>query len=210
VTALARLTRRDRRALLLGALALGPVLLFRGVAQPYARARAALTERLATERGLLERELTLLAAARRLPERREHLAALLAADARTLFPGGDPLAATAELVGYVGGAARGSRVLVQELQSRGATPVPGGDRLVQLEVEVRGQTDLEGALRLLDALERGPRLVRVDALVLEQATVLSRGPETLTLRAVVAAFAAAVPAPGGRMPLRPVAQRTSR
>ncbi len=191
MNALRRLPPRDRRALTLGAAALVPVLLFRGVVQPYVRARAALADRLAAQRGLLERELTVLAGAQRLPERRAHVDRLLAADAPRLLPGGDPLAASAELVGYVGDAARRSHVLVSELQSRGSGAAPGGDGLTRLQVEVRGQTDFEGVLRFLQALERGPRLVRVDAVSIEGGGVAPDARrETLTLRAAVSGYAA--------------------
>ncbi|HYT05184.1 MAG TPA: GspMb/PilO family protein [Gemmatimonadales bacterium] len=203
MSALTRLTARDRRALLLGLAVLAPVLVFRGAVQPYARARAALAERLRTQRGLLERELAVLAAADGLPERRERMATLLAADAPRLFPGGDPLAATAELVGYVGDAARRSHLLVQELQSRSVTLVRRTDGLAQVQVEVRGQSDFEGALAFLQALERGTRLVRVDALALERASASSGGQEILTLRAGISGYVAAVaPVPSGPAPLR--------
>lgn len=187
MNALTRLSPRDRRALALGVMVLVPVLLFRGAVQPYLRARAALAERLAAQRELLERELSVFAAAQRLPERRARVAGLLAADAPRMLPGGDPLAASAELVGYVGDAARRSHVLVSELQSRGsvAAPAPETDGLARLQVEVRGRTDFEGVLRFLQALERGPRLVRVDAVVID-----GGGAGPLTLRAAVSGYAA--------------------
>jgi type II secretory pathway component PulM len=192
VSALSRLVPRDRRALALGAAALVPALLFRGVLQPYLRARATVVEQLRAQRALLDRELSALAAARQLPRRRERVAGLLAADAPRLLSGGDPLAATAELVGYVGEAARRNHVQLQELQSRsaGAAPAPPGDDVIQVRVELRGQTDFEGILRLLQTLERGPRLVRVDALVIEQGVTASRQRETLTVRAAMSGYVA--------------------
>ncbi len=194
---LSRLASRDRRALVLGAVVLLPVLLFRGVVTPYARMHAALGERLRAQRELLARELTVLADVRRLPERRARVHGVLAADASLLFPGGDPFAATAELVGYVGDAARHSHLLVQELQSRSTAPVQGAEGLIQLQVEVRGQSDFEGTLRFLQALERGPRLVRVEALAVERLVAASGGrAEALSLRAAVSGYvAASAPSP---------------
>jgi len=208
---LSRLASRDRRALLLGAALLVPVLLFKGVVHPYARARAALGERLRAQRELLERERTVLADVRRLPERRARVEALLAADAPLLFPGGDPFAATAELVGYVGEAARQSHVLVQELQSRSTAPLKGTETLVQLQVEVRGQSDFEGTLRFLQALERGPRLVRVEALAVERLAAASGGrAEALSLRAAVSAYVGATaPSPANQPPPSARVRRTS-
>jgi len=191
VNVLRRVSPRDRRALALGVMVLVPVLLFRGVVQPYLRARAALAERLVAQRGLLERELSVFAAAQRLPERRARVAGLLAADAPRMLPGGDPLAGSAELVGYVGEAARRSHVLVSELQSRGSGAAPAVDGLAPLQVEVRGQTDFEGVLRFLQALERGSRLVRVEAVSIEGGVVAPDARrETLTLRAAVSGYAA--------------------
>ncbi len=209
---LARLGARDRRALLLGVAVLAPVLLFRGAVQPYARARAALAERLRTQRRLLERELAVLMEARALPQRRVEVEKLLALDLPRLFPGGDPFAAAAELVGYVGDAARRGHVLVQELQSRSAVPVPGTDGLVQLQVEVRGQSDFEGVLRFLQALERGPRLLRVEAVAIERVggggggSDGSGGREVLSLRAAVSGYVAAA---SGEAPVQPRVRRAS-
>jgi type II secretory pathway component PulM len=194
------LVLRDRRALLFGALVLVPVLTFREVVQPYLRARTALVERVRTQRGLLARELAVLAAAPRLPERRAQAEAVLAADAPRLFPGTEPFAATAELVGYIGEAARRSRVLVQGLQSRSVPPEPG--MLVQLHVDLRGETDFEGVLRLLQAIERGPRLVRVDALVIQTGGDRPGGRETIAVRAALSGYVAAAPPPSDR-PDRP-------
>jgi len=191
---LRRLTRRDRRALLIASAVLIPVVLFRGVVQPYVRARAALGERVRTERDLLARELAVVDEARSLPERRARADVALAADAARLLPGADPYAATAELVGYVGELARRSHVLVRDLQSR-APATEGG--LAQIQVELRGQTDFEGVLRLLLALERGSRLVRVDALAVEGSGEGLGHRETLTLRAALSGYSAAAPAPTG-------------
>ncbi len=190
-----RLTPRDRRALLIGAAVLLPVLLLRGVVPPYVRARAALGERVRTQRDLLARELAVLAQARSLPERRARADVSLAADAPRLLPGADPYAATAELVGYVGETARRSHVLVQDLQSRSAiSPTPAAG-LAQIQVELRGQTDFEGVLRVLQALERGAPLVRVDVLAIERTGADPGGRETLTLRAAMSGYSAAARAP---------------
>jgi len=199
---LRRLPPRDRRALLIGAALLIPVVLFRGVVQPYVRARAALGERVRTQRDLLARERAVLDEARSLPERRARADVSLAADAPRLLPGADLYAATAELVGYVGETARRSHVLVQELQSRSApsttaTEAGGEGGLAQIHVELRGQTDFEGVLRLLLALERGSRLVRVDALAVERSSEGPGGREMLSLRAALSGYSAATPSPSG-------------
>jgi type II secretion system (T2SS) protein M len=190
-----RLAVRDRRALVLGAVVLMPVLLFRGVVRPYARARAALGERVRVQRDLLARELAVLADARSLRERRARLDASLAADAPRLFPGTEPYAATADLVSYVGETARRNRVQVQDLQGRSAAPATQAEGLTRVQVELRGETDFEGVLRLLQTIERGPRLVRVDALAIERSGADPGGRETLTLRAALSGYSATASAP---------------
>ncbi len=195
---LTRLTARDRRALLIGAAVLMPVVLLRGVVQPYVRGRAALGERIRTQRDLLARELAVLAVARSLPDRRARADVSLAADAARLLPGADPYAATAELVGYVGETARRSHVLVQDLQGRSATSSTEAGGLARIQVELRGQGDFEGVLRLLHVLERGARLVRVDALAIERSGADPGGRETLTLRAVLSGYSATVPSSTGQ------------
>ena len=152
---------RDRRALAIGSIVLGSALGMSFVVRPLLHARAALQERLRDQRGLLARELELVAAAERPVDRDAASAALVAVEDR-LFPDRDPLAATAALVKVVGEAARGQGVLLESIEA-GAPEAVGGT-LLAVRVDVRGRGDIEGLLRWLTVLEGSKQLLRVEQL----------------------------------------------
>lgn len=153
---------RDRRALALGALVLGPALVFSLGVKPYLGARATLVERLRVQRDLLGRELGLVASARDVARTLAEAGATLSRARPRLFQARDPLGATAALVSYAGDGARRQGVLVEAIESR--PPEPTGNGLIAARVEMRGRGDLEGLLRWLHAIESGPKLVRVEQL----------------------------------------------
>jgi len=204
VRLLSRLGQRDARALRLGALVLVPVLGYGLLARPYWRGRDRLSEAVRVQRDLLVRERALLEDARSYPALGSEVAAAAGRESRLLFQGPSAPAAGGELVSYVGEAARRNRVLVQELATRPAEVAPGA--LARLQVELRAQSDLEGVLGFLVALERGPRLVRVEALAVERTEAWAGDAqadrETLTLRAAISGVASAAVAaaagPGAR------------
>ncbi|HEU4628955.1 MAG TPA: type II secretion system protein GspM [Gemmatimonadaceae bacterium] len=191
----ARLSDRDRRALRLGALVLLPALLWVWAVRPYLDALGAARDRLAIEREALARERALLdgepalAAAYRAAD-----SAYTEAEA-TLFSSPDDLLASAELATYVARAARDSHVWLREADTRPATHSPAGVRTLQMEV--RAESDLEGLGRFLQALERGPRLVRVASVSIQDAAgegdeaAEGDGARPLTLVATVQGFALA-------------------
>jgi type II secretory pathway component PulM len=190
VSAWARLGSRDRRALTLGALILVLALGFSLVVQPYRRARAELRDRVAEQRGLLARELAVIATAAQLPGELDRAARALTGRRLRLLPGRDALNATAALVNVVGDEARRHNVLLEAIESRAAESVGGG--LMAVRIEVRGRTDLEGLLGWLRALESGARLLRVDGLTVGRtdagADVDSLDTETLLLAAVIRGY----------------------
>jgi type II secretory pathway component PulM len=185
-----QLRPRDRRALTLGGSILLTAFAFTFGVQPYRRARAALQERVAEQRTLLARELSLLDTAHELPDALENAAADLEERRSRLLPGRDPLAATAALVGMVGEEARHEGVALEAIESR--TAEPAGSGLVAVRIEVRGRADLEGLLRWLGALETGPRLVRVDGLTVARSDAGvepdSADTEALLLAAVIRGY----------------------
>jgi hypothetical protein len=186
------MTPRDRRALMLGGAVLLPVLLVMWVGRPAVSKVRALRAEVARERDLLRRELALLAAVPALESSVATLAEEMERAATRLFPGADPLAATAGLGAYVSELARRHRVHVQQGETRPAVPAAGD--LVAVEVGLRVQSDLEGALDFLSALERGSRLVEVARLTIERgASARDREPdhETLAIALVVRGYAAA-------------------
>jgi hypothetical protein len=185
-----RLGARDRRAVTFGALILVPALAFSLLVQPYRRARAELRDRVTEQRGLLARELALVAAADRLPSDLKDAARSLAGLRPRCLPGRDPLGATAALVGIVGDEARRHSVLLESIESRAAEGAGGG--LVAVRIEVRGRSDLEGFLGWIRSLETGARLLRIDGLTVGRSDagseVDSLDTETLLLAAVIRGY----------------------
>ena len=186
---LATLGARDRRALALGAMIALPAIGYRVVVKPYVGALRDAREAVAQERSLLQRELTLLAHAHRMPREIE-LARLASASAdRRLFAGDDGIEATSALSSYVGGALRSSNVTVQQVESRDAEPLSAG--ISEIALDVRAEGTLGGVLRALRGLESGPRLLRVTRVSVERslASPAPGGAETLVIAATVRGYA---------------------
>lgn len=153
---------RDRRALRTGALVVGVALAWTFVARPSMARRADLADLLDAERARLARELAVgRDAPTSAPRSPDNDSLERALDAR-LFTGADGVIATAQLVDYLGDAARRHEVWMQVASTRPATEGSAGLRT--LEVELRAESDIEGLLRFLDAIEQGPRHVRVVSL----------------------------------------------
>jgi len=197
------MSRRDRRAVVWGAIVLLPFLLYIWGVRPYQAAVADARDRLSTERATLARERAAITLAHRNPQL-QHVADSAMRDVTPrLFEGRDDVMASAELASYVGEVARQARVFLQDASTRPAGPSLSGVRT--LHVEMRGESDLRGVLRLLQTLEGGEKLVRVDRLD------VSRSPrsdeedvETLAIAATVSGFAigdvSAAKPPAGRTP----------
>ena len=185
-----RLASRDRRALILAAVLVIPVLLYRVAADPYARTLWDVRNQIEVQRDLLARELTILAEAPGYPALTQEAAAALRQEARRLFSGPDALSASAALVNYVSEAARQHRVLVQRSETR--TGTSAGNGVLALQIGVRGMSDLEGLLGLLNALDMGSRLVRVEQITIERAQRVTLGStrdeEILTFTALVSGY----------------------
>ena len=183
---------RDRRALRLGLVVLVPALLWVWGVQPYRDALADARLRLAAQRQELAREEALLGGGPRAAELR--LAADSAADALTprLFAARDDLLGSAQLAAHLARAARANEVLLQEAETRPASLSAAGVRTLQ--VEIRAESDLEGLLGFLQALEQGERLVRVERLSIARpggAEADENPVERLTLSATVLGYALA-------------------
>jgi hypothetical protein len=150
---------RDRRAIILGGVIVVP-LLFAGVIRPYRTALAEAREELASERSLLADEQALLAASERYPLAYRAADSALLRTTPRLFSEADDILATSQLASYIASNALSSHALLQEAVPQPTRRLPEGIRM--LEVEIRAESDLEGLLRFLDALERGPKMVVVD------------------------------------------------
>ncbi len=174
--ALDRLAPGDRRAVLLGlGVMVSAVVIIFGVRPSY-RALTDARERLAVERGVLARELQLLESAAVLPKHIEEALRKTAAVDLRLLEAPSRILAEGQLTDLLESSAVLSRVLLREIESiapaRGEEPPPGTETL---RLSVSGESDLEGVLTFLDALESGLLLIRVTGLALEP--VLAR-PET--------------------------------
>ncbi|MGH7517989.1 MAG: hypothetical protein ACREOC_11040 [Gemmatimonadales bacterium] len=163
---LARRPARERRFLRLGAIVLA---VWVGVTlglRPYVAGRRALGERLERARDLLARETQLLADAGGFAARYAAIERAALAEAPRLFAGPDLLTASSGLASYVGSQAGTQRVMMQQTESR--PPEPAAPGVVRLRADFRGVSDLEGIAGFLAALERGPKLVSVEQLVLSR------------------------------------------
>ena len=180
---------RDRRALWLGAGVLAPALFFIWGVRPYRASLDDTRQRLAAEREVLVHERAAVNAARRNPELQHVADSAMHAAAPRLFAGRDDVMASAELASYLGEVARSTHVWLQDAATRPAVLSPSGVRT--LRVEIRAESDLQGVLLFLQALENGAKLVRVERLDVSRQPSRSdeSSAETLALSATVSGFA---------------------
>jgi hypothetical protein len=186
-----QLAPRERRTIAIGLIAVIPSLLWIFGIRPYREALAEARADVTTQRDLLARELALLEDAERYPTAYRSADSALLRTAPRLFDESDDVLATARLTSYVAGQALGSRVLLQEAESRPSQRSRDGIR--RLQVEIRAESDTEGILRFLNALERGSKLIVVDRIALnreERSQMKGKPPvAVLVLNATVSGFA---------------------
>ncbi len=158
----AALSPRDRRALTIGVLVLLPALFFVWGVRPYLTMLEESRDYLSVERAALARERAAVDAAQRNPGMQQLADSLMRAMSPRLFAGRDDVMATAELVSHLGAVAQEHDVWLQNATTRPAALGDAGVRT--LHVALRAESDLEGLLRFLQALETGNKLVRVERL----------------------------------------------
>lgn len=196
---LQRLSPRDRRAIGIGLLILLPALLWVAVIRPYASLLTGMSDRMAAERGLLEREQAVLNQAAAFPLRIEAAATALAAWDERLVRSPNLALAEAEVSATLEAAAHESDVLLEDVRAlaipRGATPPEG---LTPLRMSVQGESDFQGVLEFLNQLEENPLFFRIVGLSLDQSSVGSDDdgtgqgePVAVTFTLIVEAFAPA-------------------
>ena len=185
---LSGLADRDRRAILIGLAIIGPAIFYVAAVKPYRAALSDVRAQPAAQRGLLERELGLLASAGTMPAAlNDARTQAFRAEARLIRAANQPLA-EAQLTGYLEEQAGVSRVLLQELRSvqlARRDQAPEGLRLIR--VSLTGESDLEGVVRFLHKLESGTILVSIKQLTLEriqprETSERSRNPRTRAAR----------------------------
>lgn len=183
------LSAGDRRAILLGGAVLLPAILWIWAVRPYRAALDELRDKVAVERESLARERAAIAAARRNPELQHRADSAMQAATPRLFAGRDDVMASADLASYLGEIARTRHVWLQDASTRPAAIIGGGVRA--LRVEVRAESDLQGVLSFLQALETGTKLVRVDRIDISRQPNRSddSSVETLAVSATIIGYA---------------------
>jgi hypothetical protein len=195
-----RLNPRDLRALLLGAAILVPSLGWIYGVRPYRAALAGMRDRLTAEQEAFAREQAAVSEVARDPARKRTADSAIAAVRPRVFDGANDVAAGAALATWLGEVARRTNVWLANAVTRtapvagrgGAAAVvaPPADGLRPLRVEIRAESDFQGVLEFLDALERGEKVVVVERL--DVARAIRAGEEdreTLAMTATIVGYA---------------------
>lgn len=194
---------RDMRALLLGLAILVPSLGWIWGVRPMRDTLADTHDRIVAEREALAREQSAVLEAVQGPARKKFADSALKATGARIFSGPNDVAAGAELVTYLGETAKRTRVWLASAATRNAPASTAGRAgtpatpesmagLRSLRVELRAESDFQGILGFLDALERGGKIVTVERLDIARA--LRAGDEdreTLSVSATVVGYAMA-------------------
>ena len=193
------LNDRERRLVRWGAIIaviVLPVIAFR----PYHAKLVDMQAQLEFERDALVRERASIAASKRNPELQHIADSLMQTAEPRLFVGRDDVMASAELVWYLDEVAGKHHVMLNEDATRTAAKPKNGVRT--LNVDIRGESDLHGVLEFLQALERGPKQLRVSRLDISKPSRDADDVETVTFGATVSGYALAVGAPPSVSPRR--------
>lgn len=153
------LSARDRRALLIGAMALLVYVAVVG-ARSYGTAVGDARRHLDAQRELLARELGMLEAERRIDGRLQEVAVSFASRSEAMFSAADSLAAVSDLSAFLLDAARQNRVHVEHVEGRSSSVQTEG--AVTLMVMLRGRSDLEGLADFTTALGEAANLIRIE------------------------------------------------
>jgi hypothetical protein len=181
---------QDRRALVMGAVALFLLLGYSRVVRP---ALAGIRERertLVEQRALLERERSLLGAAPSLPAMQRSAERALATASGRLFAG-DSVGATAELTAYVADVAGESDVRLTSVEARAPSAERGITRLL---VDARGEGKWSDVLGFIAGLERSEQLVDVTSVRIERGSRgVPAGDATVSVAVTIAGYSRSAP-----------------
>jgi hypothetical protein len=183
------MSARDRRAVVYGGFVLLPALLYIWGVRPYQAALSDARDQLATERAALARERAAILTARKNPQLQHIADSAMRVMRPRLFEGKDDVMASAELASYLGDVAQRARVWLQDASTRPATPAAQNGGVRTLRVEIRAESDLQGTLKFLQALERGDKLIRIDRLDISRVPRDDKDVETLAIAATIVGFA---------------------
>jgi type II secretory pathway component PulM len=200
---------RDRRALMLGAVAFAPMLLWLVAIAPLARRLSDTHDRLDRSTELLGRELRIARSARQYVAMRPEVRSRLAAAQQRFIYATSDASARATLVGVVDERARASDIDVSAVDATADSTSVGSLRRVS--VRLSGAGDLEGILTLIGKLEAGSPYLAVSQIEIESSSPsaepallvpptsgdstavrvpAAKGPERLAVRLVVSGFRA--------------------
>lgn len=183
------LTPSERRTVTIGGSILLASALFVWGVRPFVDSLSAAKERLRIERETLARERAAVAQARTNPMLQQRADSAMALTTPRLFSGRDDVMASADLVAYLGDISRKARVLLQDAATRPSSVTASGVRT--LRVDIRAESDLQGILTLLQTLEWGDKLIKVERIDLSRLPNASDDDrtETLSLSATISGFA---------------------
>lgn len=181
------LKERERKVVWWGAILVLPALFYLYGLKPLRAKFADQQEQLVFERDALVRERAAIAAAKRNPQLQHVADSLMQTTNQRLFSGQDDVMASAELGSYLGEVASKHHFL---LTTATTGAVPKTKSIVRtLSEDIRGESDLQGVLEFLQALEQGPKLVRVTRIDISRPTRDADDIETVLVAATVTAFA---------------------
>jgi len=166
-----------------------PILVFQFAVKPYAAHLSRRTDDLATQQGLLSRELQVLRQRSVYGAHHGQALRLLKETESQLFLFPDEVTASAALTHHVTELARHAVVQVHQVQT--LLVVSLSEELVAVEVEMRGESDFEGVLTLLHGLEFGDKLITIPVIRVESVTQGesdSGAPSVLTFTATIRGF----------------------
>jgi hypothetical protein len=155
---------QDRRALLLGGIALALMLGWTRVVRPTVAQLRERERAVATQRDLLARERALLVVAPKLPGLQRATDRTIAAESPRLFAG-DSVGATAELTAYVADVATESDVRLTSVEARAPSTERG---VLRLLVDARGEGSWSDVLGFVKALESSEQLADVESVRIER------------------------------------------
>jgi hypothetical protein len=192
-----RISKRDRRAVIIGGLASGSALLFVLGIQPYVRALHDTRRQLMSESTLLAEEKKLLRESVGYPSIMKENEDELMREAPRLFDGSDSLSEYSSFREYIAANASSSHLFLQGNAFRNALSDSGGIMTVRVDVHASG--DLRGIFAFLRLLETGRKLVNVSKLRIEstsygaQQTAGQPDAEVLDVTATMNGFALSSP-----------------
>ncbi len=184
-----KISANERKAITRGLMIVVPALLYVWGVRPYRAALTETRERLAVEQEALARERGAVATAQRNPELQHLTDSVLRAIEPRLFEGRDDVMTSSELAAYLGDVAFDSHVWMEDASTKPVTMNTTGVRT--LHVEIRAESDFQGVLTFLQALEQGDKFVRVERIDISHGLsgVGNEHAETLLLSATIAGYA---------------------